>query len=157
VTRPLTILYAEDEQDDILFLQHGFKLASLPHILKAVPDGAQVLQYLAGESIFADRTQHPFPDLILLDINMPKQSGLKVLEWIRGQSRYQSLPILILTSSSRAEDMETARRLGVQDYLLKPSNPLELVEVARSIQERWLSQSAIASGVATGSAAGNQP
>src|SRR5579864_6945174 len=80
VTRPLTILYAEDEENDVFFLRHAFKLAGLHHTVKAVPDGAQALEYLAGVGIFADRTQHPFPDLILLDINMPKQSGLDVLK-----------------------------------------------------------------------------
>ena len=148
MTRPLTILYAEDEENDVFFLKHAFKLAGLLHTVKAVPDGAQALEYLAGVGIFADRTQHPFPDLILLDINMPKQSGLDVLKWVRSQPHYKSLPTLILTSSSRAEDMERARQLGADDYLLKPSNPLKLVELATSLQEHWLSQSAIASEVA---------
>ena len=148
MARPLTILYAEDEENDVFFLEHAFKLAGLPHSLKAVPDGAQAVEYLAGEGIFADRTQHPFPDLILLDINMPKQSGLDVLEWVRGHPCYKSLPTLILTSSSRPEDMEKARQLGADDYLLKPSNPLKLVEVAMSLHEHWLSQLAIASEVA---------
>jgi CheY-like chemotaxis protein len=143
VTRPLTILYAEDEEDDVFFLKRAFKLVGSPHTLMAVPDGAQALEYLAGEGIFTDRTQHPFPHLILLDINLPKKSGLDVLEWVRSQPRYKSLPTLILSSSSRHEDMEKARRLGADDYLLKPFDPLSLVEVVKSLQERWLSQSAI--------------
>ena len=146
--RSLTILYAEDEENDVLFLERAFKLAGSSHSLKAVPDGAQALEYLTGEGIFADRTRHPFPDLILLDINMPKKSGLDVLEWLRSQPRYKSLPALILTSSSRPEDMEKARQLGADDYLLKPSDPLKLVELVRSLQEHWLSQTANASEVA---------
>lgn len=148
MTRPLTILYAEDEQNDVFFLEHAFKLAGLPHSLKTVLDGAEALEYLAGEGIFADRTRHPFPDLIILDINMPKKTGLEVLEWVRSQPRYKSIPVLILTSSSRPEDREKASQLGADDYLLKPDNPLKLVEVARSLQEHWLSQLAIASQVA---------
>jgi len=139
VTRPFTILYAEDEENDVLFLEHAFKLADSPHTLKAVSDGAQALEYLTGEGIFSDRTRHPFPDLILLDINMPKKSGLEVLEWIRSQPRYKSFPSLILTSSSRPEDMEKARQLGADDYLLKPSDPLKLIEVVRYLEEHWLS------------------
>ena len=146
--RSLTLLYAEDEENDVLFLERAFKLAGSSHSLKAVPDGAQALEYLTGEGIFADRTRHPFPDLILLDINMPKKSGLDVLEWLRSQPRYKSLPALILTSSSRPEDMEKARQLGADDYLLKPSDPLKLVELVRSLQEHWLSQTANASEVA---------
>ena len=70
-----------------------------------------------------------------------------MLEWIHRQTRYKSLPVLILTSSSRPEDVEKARQLGVDDYLLKPSDPLKLVEVVRSLQKYWLSQAAIASEV----------
>lgn len=145
---PLTLLYVEDEENDVFFLKRAFTLAGLPHCLNAVSDGAQAIEYLAGAGIFADRTQHPIPDLILLDINLPKQSGLNVLEWIRRNPQYKSIPTLILTSSSRHEDMEKARQLGADDYLLKPSNPLKLVELAKSLQERWLSQPAIASKVA---------
>ena len=137
--RPLTILYAEDEENDVFFLQRGFKLAGSSHTFKAVPDGSQALEYLTGEGIFADRTRYPFPDLILLDINMPKKSGLDVLAWLRSQPRYNSLPALILTSSSRPEDMEKARQLGADDYLLKPSDPLKLIEVVRYLEEHWLS------------------
>jgi len=150
VTRPLTILYAEDEENDVFFLERAFKLVGSPHTLKAVPDGAQALEYLAGEGIFSDRTRHPFPDLILLDINMPKKSGFEVLKWVRSQSRYKLLPTLILTSSSRPEDMENASQLGADAYLLKPSDPLKLLEVVRSLQEHWLSQPAIASEALVG-------
>ena len=148
MSRPLTILYAEDEENDVFFLERAFKLAGSSHSLKAVPDGAQALEYLTGEGIFADRTRYPFPDLILLDISMPKKSGLEVLECIRSQPRYKSLPALILTSSSRPEDMEKARQLGADDYLLKPSDPLKLVELVRSLQEHWLSKPVIATEVA---------
>jgi CheY-like chemotaxis protein len=148
VPRPLTILYAEDEEDDVFFLQRAFKLAGSSHSLKAVPDGAEALEYLTGQGIFADRIRYPFPDLILLDINMPKKSGLEVLEWIRSQSCYKSLPTVILTSSTRPEDMEKAHQLGADDYLLKPSDPLKLIELVKSLQECWLSKPLIASELA---------
>lgn len=140
MTPPCTILYAEDEETDIFFLKRALQLAASPHTLNTVPDGAQALQYLAGEGRFADRLRHPLPSLVLLDINMPKKSGLEVLEWIRRQPQFKSLPVLILTSSGRKEDMDKARQLGADDFLLKPSTPLKLVDVVKSLQERWLSQ-----------------
>ena len=142
--RPCTILYAEDEPDDILFLKRAFKSAGLPHTLNAVSDGEEALQYLAGEGPFTDRARYPLPDLILLDINMPKQSGLDVLARLRSQPRFKSVPVLIFTSSSRSEDRERARQLGADDYLLKPSDPLKLRELAKSLHDRWLSQPAAA-------------
>ena len=129
-----TILYAEDETNDVLFFKLALKHANLPHTLAAVPDGAEAIEYLAAQK------QHSIPDLVLLDIKMPKRSGLEVLEWIRQQPNLRSIPVLMLTSSPRAEDMENARRLGANDFLLKPSDPLKLVEVVKLLHDRWLSQ-----------------
>lgn len=135
---PCTVLYAEDEANDVLFLELAFKSAGSPHILSAVPDGEMAMAYLAGEEPFSNRSLHPFPALILLDINLPKKTGLEVLEWVRRQPRFRDLPAVMLTSSERLEDMEKARELGADDYLFKPSDPLRLVEVVKRIHERWL-------------------
>ena len=136
------ILYAEDEENDIFFLNLAFRDLGSPHTLKAVPDGEQAVDYLAGAGSFADRALHPLPALVLLDINMPKKSGLEVLEWIRRQPQFKSLPVLMLTSSQRQEDMDLARQLGADDYLLKVSQPSKLAEIVKSLQDRWLSQPA---------------
>lgn len=136
--KPCIILYAEDEANDIIFFELALQSASSPHTLNAVRDGEQAIHYLSGKGPFADRALHPLPALVLLDINLPKKSGLEVLAWIRQQPRFESLPVLMLTSSSRPEDMEKARLLGANDYLLKPSDPRELVEVVKSLRDRWL-------------------
>lgn len=138
---PCTILYAEDEADDVLFLELALKRTRSPHRLRAVPDGAQAIDYLAGKALFNDRSRYPLPALILLDINMPKINGLEVLQWIRQQPHFASVPVLMLTSSMRPEDMERASRLGANEYLLKPSDPSKLVELVKSFHERWLVQS----------------
>ena len=135
-----TILYAEDEETDVFFLQRAFTKAGITHTLKAVPDGQEAVAYLSSSGPFADRELCPLPALILLDINMPKKSGLEVLEWIRRQPNLKSVPVLIFTSSSNPADMEKARQLGADDYLLKPSNPLKLGELVKTLNERWLSQ-----------------
>ena len=143
--RPCTILYAEDDENDIFFLRHALEQVRSPHTLKALPDGQQAIEYLAGEGDFGDRERHPLPSLVLLDINVPRKSGLEVLEWIRRQSQFKSLPVLMLTSSTRQEDMAKALQLGADDYLSKPSHPLELVELVKSLQDRWLSQPTLSS------------
>jgi CheY-like chemotaxis protein len=136
------ILYAEDEEDDIFFLKLALEDTGLPHTLEAVADGEQAIDYLAGKESFTDRAQHPLPALVLLDINMPKRSGLEVLEWIRQQPQFKSLPVLMLTSSLRQEDMDKARQLGADDYLLKVSQPSKLAELLKSILTRWISEPA---------------
>ena len=143
---PLTILYAEDEENDILFLEIALKRAGLAHTLQAVHDGEQAIEYLAGQGTFADRTRHPLPALILLDINMPKKTGLEVLEWIRRGAHLKSVPVLMFTSSNRPEDLYKARQLGADDYLPKPSNPAKLLELVKSLHDRWLSRPADSPG-----------
>ena len=113
-------------------------MADSRYRLNALPDGEQAIDYLAGKGPFADRARHPLPALVLLDINIPKKSGLEVLEWIRQQAHFKSLPVLMLTSSSRPEDLEKARVLGANDYLLKPSDPRKLIDVVNSLHHRWL-------------------
>jgi CheY-like chemotaxis protein len=132
---PSIILYAEDEENDIFFFEQALQNAGSLHTLKAVADGQQALDYLEGKDPFADRSRHPLPAIVVLDINMPKKSGFEVLEWIRQQPRFKSLPVLILTSSSLQEDMAKARLLGVDDYFLKPSDPRKLIHFAQSFEQ----------------------
>ena len=132
------ILYAEDEENDVFFLDLAFQDLGSPHTLKSVPDGAQAIDYLAGTGIFADRASYPLPAFVILDLNMPKKTGLEVLEWIRLQPQFKSLPVVMLTSSLRQEDMDRARELGVDDYLLKVSHPWQLSEMVKALLDRWL-------------------
>ena len=137
-----TILYAEDEETDVFFLQRAFTKAGITHTLRAVSDGEEAVAYLSGSGPFADRELCPLPALILLDINMPRKSGFEVLEWIRRQPNLKSVPVLIFTSSSNPADKEKAGQLAADDYLVKPSDPLKLAELVKSLNERWLSQTA---------------
>jgi CheY-like chemotaxis protein len=132
------ILYAEDEKNDVFFLELAFEAVGIRYPIKAVTDGQAAIDYLSGAGHFVNRSLFPLPCLILLDINMPKKSGFEVLEWIRQRPGIKSLPVLVLTSSSNALDMEKASQLGADAYLIKPSNPLELRGVAESIRSRWL-------------------
>ena len=132
------ILYAEDEDNDVFFLQHAFKVAESSYTLSVVTDGQQAIDYLAGEGPFADRKRHPLPALVLLDIMMPRKTGLEVLEWIRQQRQFRLLPVLMLTSSARPEDRDKARELGADDYHLKPSSPLKLVDLVKLLHTSWL-------------------
>ena len=103
---------AEDDPTDGFFLQRAFNRAGVPVILHFVRDGQEVMSYLRGSGIYADRTAYPVPQLLLLDLNMPRVDGFHVLEWIREQAEYNHMQIVIFSSSDEAKDMNRAHNLG---------------------------------------------
>jgi CheY-like chemotaxis protein len=139
---PPTILYVEDEKHDVLLLRMAFTRARLTNPVHIAADGAVAIDYLAGNGRFADRSQHPLPALVLLDLNLPKKSGFEVLKWIRQQPQFSSLPVVIYTSSVALIDKDTARLLGATDYFVKCSGVNHIAELARGLAERWLTESA---------------
>ncbi len=138
------ILYVEDEPSDVLLLHVAFSRARLPNPVHIAVDGAEAIDYLAGNGPFADRSQHPLPALVLLDLNLPKKSGFDVLSWIRQQPQFSSLPVVIYTSSVGLIDKDTARLLGATDYFVKRSGVSHIAELARSLAERWLTPAVLA-------------
>jgi CheY-like chemotaxis protein len=133
-----TILLAEDNQDDAHFIRNACEGADIPHALIHVPDGAAAIDYLASTGDYAGRMTNPAPDLVFLDIKMPKRNGLEVLEWIRAQPAFEHLPVIVLTNSAAPEDMERAHGLGVTSYLVKDADPAELALGVRIIMKYWL-------------------
>ena len=142
MTSQRTILYVEDEEGDVLLFRLAFTRACLPNPVQIAVDGAEAIDYLAGNGPFADRTQHPLPALVLLDLNLPKKSGFEVLSWVRQQPQFSCLPVVIYTSSVGLIDKDTAQLLGATDYYIKRSDVNHIAELARSLTERWLPHSA---------------
>ena len=129
-----TILYVEDDENDVFIMQHALKKALIAHILKIVTDGAQAIQYLGGEGQFSDREQYPMPFLVLLDLKLPKESGFNVLKWIRARPSIHSLQVVVLSSSNHPDDIHRALALGANAYLTKPPTPAGLMEMAGSLK-----------------------
>ena len=132
------ILYAEDDENDALLTKIAFEDADISNPLIIVPDGDAAVAYLAGSGQYANRDEHPMPCLVLLDIKMPRRSGLDVLKWIRGQPSICTLPVLMLTSSNQEADVHRAYILGANGYLEKPSKPNAMVVIAKAIKDFWL-------------------
>ena len=128
-----TILLVEDDSTDVFLLRRAFQKAGMGNRLEVVTDGEQAVAYLAGEGVYTDRGRHPLPSLVLLDIKLPRKSGLEVLTWLRQQPRLGSLPIVMLTSSGHAADIGHAYDAGVTVYHVKPSGLDELVELVRTL------------------------
>ena len=132
------VLLVEDSDNDAFLMKMACQRTGIPHLLHALTDGEQAIQYLAGEGAFADRTTHPFPDLVFLDLNLPKCDGLQVLEWIRSHPEMKSLPVVILTGSTQMADVNRAYELGVTSYLRKVACPAEFGQAVRVILKYWL-------------------
>jgi CheY-like chemotaxis protein len=132
----MKILLAEDNADDVVLVQHAFKRAGAQSHLTAVTDGLEVLEYLKGEGAFANREAYPFPDVLLLDLNMPRKNGFEVLAWVRQDLRCTRLMVHVLTASPRDADVDRAYSLGANSYVVKPSRLDELVVFAAALH-KW--------------------
>jgi CheY-like chemotaxis protein len=132
------ILYVEDEEHDITFMHHAFGEAAVPHPLVTVSDGQAAMDYLEGQGKYADRSRYPMPGLILLDLNLPKKSGLEVLQWIRRCPGCHTVPVVVVTSSNRELDIHRSYALGANAYVVKPAALHELQEAVKTIQSFWL-------------------
>lgn len=124
--RKLNILLVEDSADDVFFFRDAFEKARGSGVLHSVCDGIEAVTYLTGEAPYADRTTYPFPDLLLLDLNMPRMNGFEVLQWIRQSPRCNGLVVHVLTSSVREADVARAYALRANGYVVKPTRISEL-------------------------------
>ncbi len=132
------ILLVEDSPDDALLIQRAFRKANLANSLQLVRDGEAAVAYLKGDPPFSDRSQFPLPVLMLLDLKLPRRSGLEVLEWVRRDGPLKRLPVVVLTSSRESVDVNRAYDLGVNSYLTKPVGFDALLEMVKSVNLYWL-------------------
>ena len=132
-----TILLVEDDKNDVFFFQRAMEKAGLTCPLRIARDGGEAIDYLSGIGTFADRVRFPLPCMVLLDLNLPRQHGLEVLQWIRGHAPDPAVPVIVLTSSTLDRDVREAYRLGANSYLSKPSGSEDLVALVRMLGAYW--------------------
>lgn len=134
----VTILLAEDREDDIVVIQRAFKQGGLHHPLIIVRDGDEAINYLAGFGRFSNRERYPIPALFLLDLTLPGTDGFEVLRWIRQRPELKNLPVIVLTASDRIRDVNQAYRLGAHSFLVKSLDFHDAVALAKSLSDYWL-------------------
>jgi CheY-like chemotaxis protein len=135
----LPILIAEDSEDDACLVRYALEKAGLPNPTHICKYGVEVLDYLQGSGAYVDRQKYPFPRLMILDLKMPRKTGLDVLQWIKDHPKCGVIPMVILTSSSEPRDISEAYRLGANAYMVKPGNNSELQEMLRRLHLFWSS------------------
>jgi CheY-like chemotaxis protein len=129
---------ADDDADDRFLVQAAFQDNSLFNPLLFFEDGEQLLDYL-----LADQENERSPNLIFLDLNMPKLDGREVLKVLRNNDRWTNVPIIIFSTSNAPDDVHTAYELGANCYVVKPSSYESLKEVILSIHRFWLDKVAL--------------
>ncbi len=132
------ILMAEDDENDVVFLQRAFAQAQISNPLQVVEDGQAAIDYLSGTGKYSDRTLYPLPGLVILDLKMPRKTGLEVLQWVRSQEKLRGLAIIMFTSSVHPAEIDTAYRMGANAFVTKPSGAPERTELAKMIKGFWL-------------------
>lgn len=129
------ILIAEDDDNDVFLIKRALHRAQFDNPVQVVPTGQDAIAYLKGEPPYVSREKHPIPALMLLDLKMPLKSGFEVLSWIRQHPEFNSLPVVVLTSSQESADVNRAYALGANSYLVKPASFVSLVEMINRLKE----------------------
>ncbi len=133
-SRPIRILLVEDDENDVRITRRAIEKGGLSAVIAVARAGQEALDYLARRPPFTDA---PRPDLVLLDINLPKLNGMEVLRTTKADPDLRSVPILMLTTSSRPEDVATAYAHGANTFICKPIRFTRFVEVVRDVAEYW--------------------
>ena len=131
---PIEILVVDDNDDDVLIIQEAFTQEKLVNVLQVVRDGEEALAYLRRQGKYHDAGQ---PGLVLLDINMPKKDGLEVLKEIKQDASLRHIPVVMLTTSSRDEDVIRSYSGGACSYITKPVMVEKLREVLKQFELYW--------------------
>ena len=134
----LTILIVEDKATDVILIRRAFDKAKLANPIRVVSDGDTAVDYLSGQGAYADRREFPLPLLMLLDLKLPRRTGLEVLEWLRDQETLKRIPVVMLTSSQHDRDINTAYDLGVNSYLVKPVEFDGLLHMLKTVNLYWI-------------------
>lgn len=136
-SRPVVLL-VEDDPDDAFLLEDACKRLGHEEMLRVVRDGEEAIAYLLGQGDFADRLRFPLPRIVLLDMKLPRMSGLEVLEWRRGQPAVRHIPVIVLTASQSDADMARAYELGANSFLVKPVDSTAQLAMVKALCAYWI-------------------
>lgn len=131
------IAVAEDNRDDALLIQRSLRQAGISRPINVLEDGDATVRYLAGEGIYADRHRYPLPNLLLLDLKLPRKNGFEVLGWLRTQASLRRLVVTVLTGSREQTDVQRAYELGANSYLVKPVGLQAITRLGENLCQYW--------------------
>jgi CheY-like chemotaxis protein len=138
-TEPKTfiVLVAEDDPDDCLLVREAWQENHLPSEIRFVSDGEELMDYLKRRGPYSGPAWSPRPDLILLDLNMPRKDGREALKEIKSDPALRQIPVVVLTTSESEEDIARTYDLGVNSFIVKPVSFEKVVDLMRMIHTYW--------------------
>jgi CheY-like chemotaxis protein len=128
----------DDDEDDCFLVEAALKDACIHCTFRCVNDGLEIMDYLQRNGHFHDPEVAPLPDIILLDLNMPKMDGRQVLKLLKKDPRFRAIPVIILTTSRSDEDVKACYDLGANSYITKQSSFDGLISTMKTVTEYWL-------------------
>jgi CheY-like chemotaxis protein len=136
-----TVLYVDDNPNDRFLVERACRNGPVSFLLKTTNSGTAAIRYLSGDGGFANRTENPFPNLILLDLKMPEMDGFQVLRWIRTNPSTQMIPVALFSASLIPGDAAKSYAEGANYFIVKPSALTTLIEIVRAADEFLASDS----------------
>lgn len=136
-----TVLYVDDNPNDLFLSERACRNGRVSFLLKTTNSGTAAIRYLSGDGGFANRTENPFPDLILLDLKMPEMDGFQVLRWIRTHPATRMIPVAVFSASLIPGDVVKGYAEGANYFIIKPSALTTLIEIVRAADEFLASDS----------------
>lgn len=133
----MTILIADDDTDDRMFMEKALRQSGYVHTLQFVEDGEDLMHYLLRQGRYTEQNA-PWPDLLILDLNMPRKNGFQALSEIKDDPKLRRLPVVVMTTSSADEDVIKTYNLGVNSFVTKPFNFNRLVEMVSALKTYWM-------------------
>jgi CheY-like chemotaxis protein len=129
------VLLVEDDPNDVVLIERALRRGKVAHRMMSVRNGEEAIHYLAGQGIYADRGKFPLPEILVLDVRMPRRTGFEVLEWLNTRRATKDFQVIVLSSSKEASEVKLATRLGADAYVRKTADFGLLVKELQGSEE----------------------
>jgi CheY-like chemotaxis protein len=131
------ILVVEDQEADFILLKRAFERVKVTNPIQWARDGYEALDYLQGKAKYADRSKFPLPDLLIVDLKMPRMSGFELLDYIHNNPDFRVIPTIVMSASKQDADLKKAYDLGASTFFVKPTDFSTLVDLVKRLYDYW--------------------